>query len=174
MKFQLVDKIELIEPARRIVTIKALSLAEEYLADHFPAFPVLPGVLMLEALVESAAWLVRLAQDFANSIVVLASAQNIRYSNFGSPGKWLRCEVEALSIGESAARFKACGFVCEPGAPQGRQAVSGRLELRCYNLAQRYDYLADADAAIVAELKRRFELVGGPAALAAGTKGCEA
>ena len=56
MKFCLVDRIESIEPGKRIVCIKALSLAEEYLADHFPAFPVLPGVLMLEALTQSAAW----------------------------------------------------------------------------------------------------------------------
>ncbi|MAF57059.1 MAG: hypothetical protein CMK03_03890 [Ponticaulis sp.] len=67
MKFHLVDRIESLEPGRRIVTIKALSLAEEYLADHFPAFPVLPGVMMIEALVQSAAWLVRVEQDFARS-----------------------------------------------------------------------------------------------------------
>ena len=47
MKFQLVDRIESIIPGKSIVTIKTLSLAEEYLADHFPSFPVLPGVLML-------------------------------------------------------------------------------------------------------------------------------
>ncbi|HOF18642.1 MAG TPA: beta-hydroxyacyl-ACP dehydratase, partial [Phycisphaerae bacterium] len=64
MKFHLVDKIESIEPGKRIVTTKALSLAEEYLADHFPAFPVLPGVMMLEALTQSAAWLTRVRQDF--------------------------------------------------------------------------------------------------------------
>ncbi len=58
MKFLLVDRIESIQPGQRIVTTKALTLAEEYLADHFPAFPVMPGVLMLEALVQSAAWLV--------------------------------------------------------------------------------------------------------------------
>ena len=70
MKFHLVDRIESLVPGKRIVTTKALSLAEEYLADHFPAFPVLPGVMMIEAMVQSAAWLVRVAQDFSRSEIV--------------------------------------------------------------------------------------------------------
>ena len=53
MRFRLVDHV--IEQAPdRVRTIKHVSAAEEYLADHFPTFPVLPGVMMLEALVESA------------------------------------------------------------------------------------------------------------------------
>lgn len=159
MKFHLVDTIELIEPGKRIVTTKALSLAEEYLADHFPAFPVMPGVLMLESLVQSAAWLVRLAQDYARSIVVLKSARNVRYANFVQPGSVLRCELEAMSIEDETAKFKGLGLV------DGDQAVSARLVLRCFNLADCEARLAEADRAIVEDLKRRFVLIGGPAAL---------
>ena len=161
MKFHLVDRIESIQPGKRIVTVKALSLAEEYLADHFPAFPVMPGVLMIEAMVQSAAWLVRLAQDFARSIIVLRSARNTRYASFVQPGKILRCELTAVEIGESHAKFKGAGFVGET------QAVSGRLELRCFNLSDRSWGPGGADAEIVAALRRQFELIGGPAALAA-------
>ena len=167
MKFQLVDRIESIDPARgsdgtpcgRIVTVKVLSLAEEYLADHFPAFPVMPGVLMLEALVESAAWLVRVQQDFSKSIIVLAAARNVRYASFVQPGEMLRCELEALAIDEAAAKFKGTGTV------DGRQAVTSRLELKCFNLAERRPHLAAADAEIIAQLKERFALIGGPSAL---------
>jgi len=161
MRFYLVDKIESIRPGRHIVTSKALSLAEEYLADHFPTFPVLPGVLMLEAMVQSAAWLVRVQQDFSRSMVVLAKARHIRYANFVAPGHTLRCEVEALEIGDAAARFQASATVDE------RQAVSGRLELRCFNLAEQQAYLASADAAVVAQLREVWKLIGGPEALAA-------
>ena len=161
VKFHLVDRIESIEPGRKIVTVKALSLAEEYLADHFPAFPVLPGVLMLEALVQSAAWLVRIQQDFAKSIIVLRSARNVRYTSFVQPGNFLRCQVEALEIGESIAKFKAAGYVGET------QTVSARIELGCSNLADREQRLADADKAIIAQMRQHFKLIGGPAALAA-------
>jgi len=161
MKFILVDRIVSIEPGRRIVTIKALSLAEEYLADHFPAFPVLPGVLMLEAIVQSAAWLVRVRQDFAKSIVLLSAARNVRYSSFVQPGRIFRSEVEAVEIGETSARFKAAGFV------EDTQTVSARLELRCFNLAEAQPHLASADRAIVEQLRSQFKLVGGPAALEA-------
>jgi 3-hydroxyacyl-[acyl-carrier-protein] dehydratase len=161
MKFILVDRIESIEAGKRIVTTKALTLAEEYLADHFPAFPVMPGVLMLEALVQSAAWLVRIEQKFANSVVVLSSARNVRYANFVQPGRILRCEVDAMSIGADSAKFKATGWIDDA------QAVSARLELKCFNLAQRGGYLADADESIINDLKKQFELVGGTTALTA-------
>ncbi len=155
MKFLLVDKIESLQVGQSITTIKALSLAEEYLADHFPAFPVLPGVLMLEALVQSAAWLVRATQGFSKSIIVLRSARNIRYASFVAPGHILRCQVEAMEIGEDTAKFKGTGTVDD------QQAVTGRLELACFNLAGRDPKLADADAAIVAKLRGQFKLVGG-------------
>ena len=159
MKFYLVDSIESIDPGKRIVTAKALSLAEEYLADHFPAFPVMPGVLMLEALVQSAAWLVRLQQDYAKSVIVLSAARNVRYSSFVRPGKVLRSEVQAISIGEDAVRCKGTGAV------DGVQAVTAGLELKCFNLADQEPRLAEADAAIVEQLRQRFKLIGGPAAV---------
>ncbi|MCY2926557.1 MAG: beta-hydroxyacyl-ACP dehydratase [Planctomycetota bacterium] len=162
MKFILADKIESIELGKRIVTVKALSLAEEYLADHFPIFPVLPGVLMIEAMVQSAAWLVRLQQNFAKSIIVLRSARNVRYSSFVAPGNFLRCELEAVSIADDAATFKGSGHVGDT------QVVSGRLELKCYNLAdQGGQWRREADESIVSQMRARFRLVGGPDALAA-------
>lgn len=161
MKFQLIDRIESIEPGKRLVAIKALSLAEEYLADHFPAFPVLPGVLMLEALVESAAWLVRVQQDFAKSVVVLSAARNVRYANFVAPGNIMRCEVEAMEIGPDGAKFKGAGYVGD------KQTVSARIELRSFNLVDRAAYLASADAAVLEQVKARWKLIHGPQALEA-------
>ena len=130
MRFNLVDRVEAFSPGKRIVACKALSRAEEYLADHFPAFPVMPGVLMLETLVQSAAWLVRASEQFAHSMVVLAEARNVRYASFVQPGQVLRVEVTAESIGPEASRFRGSGLVDE------QTAVSAKIALRHYNLAQ--------------------------------------
>jgi len=161
MQFHLVDKIESIEPGKRIVTVKALSLAEEYLADHFPAFPVMPGVLMIESMVQAAAWLVRVEQDFANSVIVLAGARNVRFRQFVQPGQTLRADVQTVNIDPHGGTFKANASVAD------QAAVSASLELRSFALTDRAAYLADADKAIVEQTKKRFELIGGPAALAA-------
>ena len=162
MKFYLVDRIERIEPGKRIVGVKALSLAEEYLADHFPAFPVLPGVLMLEAMVQTAAWLLRLEQNWSKSIIDLSSARNIRYGNFVAPGSILRVQAELVKIEGEIATFKGAGTL-----EGGQQAVSGRLELRSRNVADIFPPAAAADARIIEHLKQRFQLIGGPGALAA-------
>lgn len=161
MKFLLVDKIEEIQPPERIVTSKNLSLAEEYLQDHFASFPVLPGVLMLEAMTQSAAWLVRLKHDYAHSIIVLKAARNVRYNYFLKPGNTLRCEIDAIGIDETTARFKGSGYVGD------RLAVSARIELECRNVADMAPHGGEVDQRILRQLKQTFELIGGPAALAA-------
>ena len=79
MRFLLVDRILELTPHKSITAIKTLSLAEEYLADHFPGFPVMPGVLMLETLVEASAWLLRLTEDYQHSVVVLREVKIVKY-----------------------------------------------------------------------------------------------
>jgi len=164
MKFLLVDKIETIEPGKRIVAVKNLSLAEEYLADHFPAFPVLPGVMMMESLVQTAAWLIRLEQDWSCSLIQLQRARNVRYGNFVAPGDCLRSEVELDGIEGGVAKCKGVGTVGD-----GSTAVTGKFELRCSNVADVFPPAAEqgADERIIAQLKQRFALIGGPEALAA-------
>lgn len=159
MKFILLDQIVSLEPSVRIVTSKSLTLAEEYLADHFPTFPVMPGVLMLEALVQSAAWLVRVTQDFGHSMVVLEEAKNINYKSFVSPGRSLEVTVEALRIEDNSSEFKAFGRSGD------EEIVKARLKLRHYNLADVNRELADTDERLVADLQKTFDLLGGPSAL---------
>lgn len=160
MKFILIDRIQTIEPDRKIVATKSLSLAEEYLADHFPTFPVMPGVLMLEALVQTSAWLVRVQQDFARSMVVLAEARNVTYKSFVAPGGSLVVTSEPVSIEDEKSDFKAVGR-----SPDGTEIVKARLKLRHYNLADRDSELAATDEKLIADMKRRFDLLGGPQAL---------
>lgn len=155
MKFLLIDKIESLEIGKKIVTSKNLSLAEEYLADHFGPFPIMPGVLMLEAMTQSAAWLVRLEQDFANSIVVLKTARNLRYSWMVQPGDTLRCEVELVSINDEVAKFKAFGYNGD------KLAVQCKLELTWKSLADQGNWGKDADQRIKDQLRDYWSLIGG-------------
>src|SRR6478735_8014091 len=111
MRFTLIDKVVELEPGKRIAAIKNLSLAEEYLADHFPSFPVMPGVLMLEAMTQAGAWLVRASEDFAHSMVVLKEARNVKYSNFVAPGQTLTVTAEITHHDARETKLKAQGTV---------------------------------------------------------------
>lgn len=139
MKFVLVDRIGELESGRRIVAYKALSLAEEYLADHFPAFPVLPGVLMLEALVQASAFLAREALSFAPALVLLKEARNVTYKSFVVPGQVLRIESICRRCDTAESEF------CASGQVDGREIVRATLTLRHLNLADVDPALADID-----------------------------
>ena len=78
MRFVLIDRILNVQRGESLVAVKNLSLAEEYLSDHFPGFPVMPGVLMLEALTQAGAWVIRDMEDFGHSIIVLKQAKTIK------------------------------------------------------------------------------------------------
>lgn len=139
MRFTIVDRILDLQPGVKVTTVKALSMAEEYLADHFPRFPVMPGVLMLEAMTQSAAWLVRVSEDFAHSMVLLKEARNVKYADFIEPGQVLQVTAEILKQDEQLTQVKAQGTV------DGKMAVSARLVLERFNLADQHPELAATD-----------------------------
>jgi len=153
MRFILIDKIVLLETGKRIKAVKNVSLAEEYLADHFPAFPVLPGVLMLQGLIESASWLVRETENFAHSMILLEEARNIKYKSFLAPGSQIEYTVEAKTIEENISSFT--GF----GLSQGEEIVQGSFGLRHYNLADKDPTMAIVDAKVVENMKKRWKLL---------------
>ena len=153
MKFVLIDRISELESGKRIVACKALTLAEEYLGDHFPAFPVLPGVLQLEAMVQASAWVVREALDFAPSIVMLKEARNITYKSFLAPGQTLTIESKCNELTAEQSIFAASGSV------DGKEIVKGKLTLRHFNLAESNPHLTDRDEIIRAHLRTLFDLV---------------
>jgi len=161
VKFVLIDRIERIEAGKSLRAIKNVSLAEEYLADHFPTFPVLPGVLMLEAMVQSAAWLVRVTQDYKPSVIVLRQAKNVSYGTFMAPGNSMTVDIEAIEIGDKSSKFKA---QCSMGEIN---VVKARLELEHYNIADRHPQWGDQDSAMIAHFRTHFRLLGGPSAATA-------
>jgi len=151
MRFTLIDRIVELKAGDEITAVKNLSLAEEYLADHFPLFPVLPGVLMLEAMTQASAWLIRHDEDFANSIVVLKEARNIKYANFVEPGSTLMVNAKQLKQDERTTTFKTQGTV------DGNVHVSARLILERYNLADTNPEDAPLDERAKNDLRLLFQ-----------------
>ena len=139
MRFLLIDAIDSYEPDVQLTAMKNVTLSEEYLGDHFPDFPVLPGVLMLEAATQAAAWLLRLSEDFAHSIVILKEARNVKFADFVPPGKSLKIEVTQLKKDDRYAKFKFRGFTGD------LMSVSGRLTMERFNLAESDSALAAVD-----------------------------
>jgi 3-hydroxyacyl-[acyl-carrier-protein] dehydratase len=150
MRFVLIDRIVELNTGKSLVAVKNLSLGEEYLADHFPGFPVMPGVLMLEALTQAGAWLIRDLEDFASSVVLLKQAKTIKYGSFVEPGRQLQLQVELTAHGDRESSFKGVGLI------DGQEMVKGRFTLTRYNLRERDPALQATDAAIVAGLRDLF------------------
>jgi 3-hydroxyacyl-[acyl-carrier-protein] dehydratase len=153
MRFILVDKIVSLEEGKKLTAVKSVSLAEEYLGDHFPTFPVLPGVLLLEGLIESASWLVRKTEDFAHSMVLLEQARNVKYKSFLAPGSQIEYTVEARLIEDNVSSFSG------RGVSEEQTIVEARFGLRHFNLVERNPIWAGVDAQVIENMKSRFRLL---------------
>ena len=128
-------------------------MAEEYLADHFPAAPVMPGVMMLQTLVEASAWLVRASEDFAHSVVVLKEARSVKYASFVEPGSTLKITAEATGQDERYTKIKAQATVDEA------VAVSARLVMERFNLEESDPRQREVDQYVTARLREMFGLL---------------
>ena len=129
MHFRLVDRFLSLSDTSA-VAVKNVTAAEEYLQDHFPGFPVLPGVFMIEALTQAAR---AVLEKRGMPRMVLGEVKALRYGRFVRPGEALKVEVTLDKVREDGSVvFKAQGTVLRDGAdPSAAEtAVSGRLILR--------------------------------------------
>ncbi|MFI4859993.1 MAG: 3-hydroxyacyl-ACP dehydratase FabZ family protein [Phycisphaerales bacterium JB063] len=122
MKFDLIDKVVSRE-AESLSAVKSVSAAEEYLGDHFPGFPILPGVMMLEALVQAARHYAAGADDPPPRPLVVAEVRNVRYSGMVRPGETLALDITLRKRDGHRYDFQGTGSV------EGRTAVTGRFSL---------------------------------------------
>ncbi|MBX3438978.1 MAG: beta-hydroxyacyl-ACP dehydratase [Planctomycetaceae bacterium] len=156
MRFCLVDRIVEIEAGSSITAIKNLTSGEEYLADHFPGFPIMPGVMMVESLVQTGSWLMRYTESFAFSTVLLKEARAVKFSNFVKPGQTLRMECQIHKRDEQQYVLKCAGTV------EGNPAVSARLTLEQFNLSDHNSEMAETDRRTVERLRDHFDSLWTP------------
>lgn len=151
MRFRQLDTITLVEPGVRIEATKLLRGDEHYLQDHFPKFPVMPGVLMLEAMFQASAWLVRSSEEFCHAVVLLREARNVKYADFVEPGETLVVSADMIKQDERLTTLKAQGTVA------GNTAVSARLILERYHLAEHFPSRAASEPLVNRIMRKRFE-----------------
>jgi 3-hydroxyacyl-[acyl-carrier-protein] dehydratase len=157
MRFNLVDRVHEWEPGKRLTATKVLTLGEEYLADHFPSFPVMPGVLMLQAVTEASAWLWRVTTEFKHSVIVLREVKNVKYGTFMQPGHTLELSTEMVKADESTATFRGKGNV-----QGGGQTVNAQIMLAGYNVKDRLPDGAATDEKLRLYWKERWNWLCGP------------
>lgn len=114
--FLLVDRVESVEPGKRIVAIKNVSINEPFFPGHFPNRPVMPGVLILEAMAQVAAILsfkTAGTKPDANSVYYFVGIDNARFKKPVEPGDQLRLEVEITRTIKGIWKFAAKAYVVE-------------------------------------------------------------
>ncbi len=136
MRFELIDRVIERSP-QHLVGVKCVTSAEEYLGDHFPTFPVLPGVMMLEALVQAARLLLADQSRALKRPLILQEARNVRYGNMVRPGQTLKVEVtlrpakpDAAGAGGAGGAGAATSWELDGvGKVDDQVAVQGRFKL---------------------------------------------
>ena len=106
-----------------------------------------------QAMTQASAWLIRATEDFAHSMVLLKEARNVKYADFVAPGHVLSVTADIRQQGERETRLSASGWV------DGRTAVSARLILERFDLADTNPEDATTDIYIKREMRKLFAIL---------------
>jgi len=118
--FLLIDRVLEVERKKRIVAIKNVTINEPFFAGHFPNFPIMPGVLIVEAMAQAGgALLLTEVEDRGDKLIVFTGIEKARFRRPVVPGDQLRIEVVTLSWKEGASRIAV--------RMQGKAFVNGKL-----------------------------------------------
>ncbi|MBF0608461.1 MAG: 3-hydroxyacyl-ACP dehydratase FabZ family protein [Candidatus Magnetobacterium sp. LHC-1] len=146
MRYLLIDRIIDYQSGQRIRGVKNVAMSEDFLEYHFPRNPVMPGVLLLEAMVQLAGWLQCASTGFTQWVVV-ETVQKCRFYGFALPGDQVEIAVDVvadITPEDQKIVFKATGTVL------GQKKVSAEFSGVIIPLAE----IADRD-----EQQRQFRLM---------------
>ncbi|TKI55289.1 3-hydroxyacyl-ACP dehydratase FabZ [Brevibacillus antibioticus] len=109
--FLLVDRIESVEEGQKAVGIKNVSINEPFFQGHFPGFPVMPGVLIVEAMAQVGGVAMLSVPDFKGKIAFLAGIDGARFRRQVVPGDQLRIEVSITKLKGVIGKGQAVAYV---------------------------------------------------------------
>lgn len=119
--FLMVDRVLELESGKRIKAVKAVTHNEPWVQGHFPGQPIMPGVLMIEALAQTGGMIVTSLETHFGKLAVLGGAESIRVRRMVTPGELMTIEAEVLYMKMGASRVKGTISV------DGEVAMSGEL-----------------------------------------------
>ncbi len=110
--FLLVDRILEVEPGKRIVGLKNVTINEPFFPGHFPGHPVMPGVLIVEAMAQTGGMMLMDAvEDPESKVVYFMSLDNVKFRKPVVPGDQLRMELEMLKFRGKTCRMRGVAYV---------------------------------------------------------------
>jgi 3-hydroxyacyl-[acyl-carrier-protein] dehydratase len=121
--FLLVDRVIELEPGKRAVGLKNVTANEPQFTGHFPGRPIMPGVLMVEALAQTCGVAVLTLDEYRGKIGLFAGIDGVRFRRLVQPGDTLRMEVTVEKLRGMFGRARAVATV------DGEVAVEGTLSI---------------------------------------------
>lgn len=117
--FLLIDRILEVEAGKRAVGIKNVTMNEQYFQGHFPNYPVMPGVLIVEALAQVGSVAMLLKKENKGKLGFFAGIDNFRFRGQVKPGDVLRLEVEITRLKGPIGKGKATAYVEDKVVAEG-------------------------------------------------------
>lgn len=111
--FLLVDKVVELDPGKKAIGIKNVTVNEPFFQGHFPSYPIMPGVLIVEAMAQVGAVAMMSMEENKGKLGVFAGIDGVRFKREVRPGDTLRMEVELNSLRRSIGKASASAYVGE-------------------------------------------------------------
>jgi 3-hydroxyacyl-[acyl-carrier-protein] dehydratase len=110
--FLLIDRVLEFEAGKRVVALKNVTINEEFFQGHFPGYPIMPGVLVVEAMAQAGGMLMTAAMpDREKKLVVFSGIERAKFRRPVTPGDQLRIEVDVIAMRSRAGRMEGKAYV---------------------------------------------------------------